>query len=87
MEVSYAPSFLRSLRSLTPLLCEEIVAKIDLFKDERNHTALRVHKLKGRLKDCYAFFVNYQFRVVFQFVGRPKRAYLLAVGDHDVYDR
>lgn len=87
MEISFSPSFLRSLRSFSDLLREEVITKIELLKDERNHKALRVHKLKGRLEDCYAFSINYQFRVVFQYVGKPRRAYLLAVGDHDVYDR
>ncbi len=87
MEVSYAPSFLRSLRSLTPLLRDEAATKIEWLKDGKNHDVLRVHKLKGRLRNCHAFSVNYQFRIVFQSVGKPRRAYLLAIGDHDVYEK
>ncbi len=87
MEISFAPGFLRSVRSLPLLLRDEIKEKIRLFSDEKNHTSLRVHKLSGRLKNCYAFSVNYHIRIIFEYTGKPKRAYLLTVGDHDIYNQ
>ena len=87
MEVSFSPSFLRILHALPPRLQEEVTEKISLFADEKNHQILRVHKLRGRLSGCYSFSVNYHIRITFEFVGKPRRAYLLTVGDHDVYDR
>ncbi|MFA4845032.1 MAG: type II toxin-antitoxin system mRNA interferase toxin, RelE/StbE family [Patescibacteria group bacterium] len=87
MEVSFSPSFLRTLHHLPSPLQMEVVEKIDLFASEKNSQALKVHKLTGRLRGCYSFSVNYHIRIVFEFVGKPRRAYLLDVGDHDVYNR
>ncbi|MEI6511002.1 MAG: type II toxin-antitoxin system mRNA interferase toxin, RelE/StbE family [Candidatus Uhrbacteria bacterium] len=87
MEISYSPNFLREFHSLPSLLQEEVTEKLELFTSVTNHQALKVHKLSGRLRECHALSVNYQIRILFQFVGKPKRAYLLSVGDHDIYNR
>ncbi|HBR80076.1 MAG: hypothetical protein UX09_C0026G0016 [Candidatus Uhrbacteria bacterium GW2011_GWE2_45_35] len=86
MEVSFSPSFLSFFRVLSKQLQEETLEKIDLFSDIKNHQALKVHKLKGRLCGCYSFSVNYHIRIVFEFIGKPRRAYLLSIGDHEVYN-
>lgn len=86
MEVSFKPSFVRQFKRLDPALQQEVVEKIEQFKDRRNHKSLRVHKLKGRLAGRYSFSVNYKDRIVFHYETKD-RAVLLAVGDHDVYKR
>ncbi len=87
MDVSFTPSFLRMLIALPPALQVEVFEKIDLFKDPSTHKQLKVHKLKGRLKDRYRFSVNYKTRIVFVYLStKPKEALLVAVGDHDVYN-
>lgn len=87
MDVVYAPSFIRALRSLSPNLQEEAFEKIDLSRDLKNHKQLKVHKLVGRLAGRYSFSVNFRTRIVFQFSAqkKPKIAHLLMIGDHDVY--
>ena len=88
MEISYTPSFVRQYKSLPATLKEEVKAKILLFSHETNHHSLKVHKLKGKLKEQYSFNVNYRIRIVFWYKNtKPKTAVLLAIGDHDVYDR
>lgn len=87
MEVAYAPSFIRAFRALVPELQEEALEKIDLFREEKNHKQLKVHKLTGRLTDRYSFYVNFRTRIVFIFSKQrtPKTAYLLMIGNHDIY--
>ena len=88
MEVSFAPSFVRLYKSLPIPLQWEVKEKIRLFRDPKNHQGLNVHKLRGQLHEQYSFRVNYQIRIVFWYPKtKPKEAILLAVGDHDVYDR
>jgi len=87
MEVSYSPSFIRLLKSLPHALQEEALEKIESFSNPTNHKSLKIHKLQGRLKDRWSFSVNYKTRIVFLFLTRPRRAHLLAIGDHEVYDR
>jgi plasmid maintenance system killer protein len=73
-------------QGLPDALQEEVIEKIKLFRNPANHKSLKVHKLFGRLKGRYSFAVNYQTRIVFFYLpSRPREAYLLAVGDHDIY--
>lgn len=82
--VSYKPSFIKKVRHLDQELYEEVLDKIELFKDVRNHSLLKVHKLHEHFKDCYSFSVDYRIRILFQYESKNEVA-LLSVGDHDVY--
>jgi addiction module RelE/StbE family toxin len=84
MEISYKPSFVRQFNKLEKELQEEILEKLEIFKNKKNHKNLKVHKLNGKLKDFYSFSVNYAYRIVFMYESKQK-ATLLAVGDHEVY--
>ncbi|MBL4644634.1 MAG: hypothetical protein JKX80_02085 [Candidatus Pacebacteria bacterium] len=86
MRVQYKPSFLRALKKLHPEFQEEIIEKIELFKDPKNHEQLKVHQLKGMFKKHYGFSVDYRYRIIFQYLDKTKKeAVLLIIGDHDVY--
>ena len=83
MVVKYKPSFLREFKQLPPDLQEEALERIKLFKDKSNHKKLKVHKLKGRLKNFYSFSVTYSHRIVFE--HEKEGVVFLAIGDHDIY--
>jgi mRNA-degrading endonuclease YafQ of YafQ-DinJ toxin-antitoxin module len=72
------------LRKLERPLQEEVVEKIELFESDPTHSQLKVHKLKGKLKNRYSFSVNYQTRIIYRQLSRSEVAFL-AIGDHDVY--
>jgi len=84
INVYYKPAFVRSLNKSPKGLQEEIIEKIDLFKDTENHGILKVHKLKGSLKKFYSLLVDYKNRVVFEYLSDDEVG-LLAIGDHEVY--
>lgn len=68
-------------------LQEEAFEKIELFKDPGNHRTLKVHKLQGALRGHFSFSVNFKTRIIFVYLStKPKEAYLLAIGDHSIYD-
>ena len=85
LKVYYKPTFVRQLNKLPLRLQDEVFVKIELFKDLKNHKALNVHKLKGRMKGFYGFSVDFRNRVIFEYVTDDEVA-LLAVGDHDIYN-
>jgi len=86
MEIVYKPSFIKQLNGLEVSLQKEVLSKIDEFKNPSNHRQLRVHALKGKLKGYYSLSINYQYRVVFVWIGKGKRtAGMISVGDHDIY--
>jgi mRNA interferase YafQ len=84
LKIIYAPSFVRQFKKLPDNLKEEILEKIDIFKNISNHKTLKVHKLNGQYKNCYSFSVNYDYRIVFQYENKKEIA-LLVIGDHDIY--
>ena len=84
LEINFLPCFIKAYNNLEIDLKEEIKEKISLFKNIKNHKLLKVHKLHGKYKDRYSFYVNYQTRIVFKFLTK-KEVVLLDVGDHDLY--
>lgn len=85
LEIVVSKQFIRQFRKLDPHLQEEVVEKLELLKDPINHQALRVHKLSGKLAGKYSFSVNYKIRVLFSY-PISSEAFLLLVGDHDLYN-
>lgn len=84
LNVIFASSFIRSLKKLNVNLQDEVLEKIEQFKNKENHQKLRVHKLKGNLKEYYSFSVNYKIRILFYWQG-DVAVVLMEVGDHDIY--
>ena len=84
MLISYKPSFVREFKKLPTELQEEAVERIDLFRNVQNHKKLKVHKLKGRLKDFHSFSVTYSHRIVFSYESKEEVVFI-AIGDHSVY--
>jgi mRNA-degrading endonuclease YafQ of YafQ-DinJ toxin-antitoxin module len=84
MLIGYKPSFVREFKRLPAELQEEALERIDLFRKIENHKKLKVHKLKGRLKDFHSFSVTYSHRIVFSFESKNEVVFL-AIGDHNVY--
>ena len=86
MRVFPTLQFVRMFDSLEHDLQEEALERIEMFKNISSHRMLRVHKLRGKYKNCYAFSVNHRVRIVFEYArGTKQTVYLLAIGDHDVY--
>lgn len=84
MEVVFKPTFVRQFNKLEDLVQEEVLKVVELLKDKKYYKQLRVHKLRGRLKDCYSCSVTYNHRLVFIYETKQRIA-VLSVGTHDVY--
>jgi plasmid maintenance system killer protein len=84
IDVLFKPKFIKRFGSLENALQEEILEKIELLKDSDNHKQLKVHKLHGVLKMYYSFSVNYEYRIIFEYLSKKEVA-LLSVGDHNIY--
>ena len=85
MKIGYKPAFIRQFNKLPKALQEEVLEKVESFKNTSNHQALKVHKLHGKFADCYSFSVNYKYRIVFSYVTKNEVS-TLAIGDHNIYN-
>lgn len=87
LKVGYTREFIRLYEKLTPELRVETKRVIELFRNKKNHTTLRVHKLHGKQAGLLSFEVNYSHRIIFEYLETSKKnAVLLRVGNHSIYE-
>ena len=68
LTISFKATFVKQMNNLEKALADEVFEKISLFKDIKNHKALKVHKLHGKFSECFSFSVTYSsltFKTVF----------------------
>ncbi len=70
-----------------PDLQDQVDKVVEKFKHTENHSELKVHKLSGKLKNTYAFSVNYSVRIIFEYTNSKIVTILLTVGDHSIYEK
>ncbi len=59
-----------------------IFERLSLFAVDAFHPSLKTHKLTGNLSNCWSFSIDYQLRILFQFVD-TNSALLIDIGAHD----
>jgi mRNA-degrading endonuclease YafQ of YafQ-DinJ toxin-antitoxin module len=86
IEVALAPSFSRAFRKRIQgqgPAEERFWERLQWFTNDPFDPRLRTHKLSGKLKDAWAFTVERDVRVVFNFEEGGKKAVLFDIGSHD----
>ena len=88
IKVSYSPSFKRSYkRKVVPGSEREarFRSKTGVFMNDPFDSALRTHKLSGKLKEYWSFSVEYDLRGIFYFAD-AENAVFVDLGTHmEVY--
>jgi proteic killer suppression protein len=56
---------------------------LKLLEIDPNHQTLRLHPLKGKLKDLYSVSINISYRITLEFFITKKEIILVNVGHHD----
>jgi addiction module RelE/StbE family toxin len=64
-----------------PELEKELEKKLDLLIKNPFSSALKTHKLTGRLKKHWAFSLSYEYRILF--IIEESKIYLTNIGSHD----
>ena len=81
---AYTRSFIKQYNALESGLRSDIDDKLELFKNAKNHTQLKAHKLHGKLSTYLAFSVNYRTRILFYY-SEKQTVTCVAIGTHDIY--
>ena len=84
IKIFFKPTFVKQLNKLEKELIDEVIEKIELFKNQKNHKLLKVHKLHGKFTGRFSFSVNYKYRIAFRYESKNE-VVLLDVDDHDIY--
>jgi mRNA-degrading endonuclease YafQ of YafQ-DinJ toxin-antitoxin module len=82
------PAFARAARRFLarhPAAASDVQAALESLEHDAFASALKTHKLKGRLSSCWACSAGYDIRIVFELVPHLNSEALLlrAIGTHD----
>ena len=66
-----------------PDLLSQYEKTLKLMEIDPNHPSLRLHSLKGKLKDLYSISINISYRITLEFFVTEKEIILVNVGHHD----
>ena len=84
MRIIYSSNFLRAYQKLSlPVKIKSEEAE-KLFRENPFDHKLKTHKLKGGLKDRWAFCIGWRYRGIFRF-AYDGAVWFLAIGGHEIY--
>lgn len=83
-KIFYSSHFIRAVKKLPGNLRRTIFEKEKLFLKNCFGPGLKTHKLTGKLKNYWAFSVNYEYRVLFRFISATEVMFT-DIGDHSIY--
>jgi len=66
-------------------IIEQAKEKERIFRFYPFDQSLKTHKLSGKNSGCWAFWINYSYRVKFIFIN-PSEILFLEVGLHNIYN-
>ena len=85
--ITYDPVFEKQwhkyLKGLTEKQKNRFKDRLAIFKDDIFDKRIRTHRLKGNLKEYYAFSISYSDRIVFKIL-QDGAIYFVEIGGHDV---
>lgn len=69
-----------------PQLLKQYKKTLELLILNPSHPSLRMHKLKGRLKDLYSISINISYRIIIVFIIKENTIIPIDIGGHkEVY--
>ena len=84
MKVYYSSKFYREYKKLSKEVKSDAEKAERLFRQNPFHPKPKTHQLLGRLRDFWAFSINFRYRIIFEFVN-GKTIWFHSVGDHRIY--
>lgn len=83
--VKYSRKFLKSLQKLPKRILDQAEVKEKVFKENPFDPRLKTHKLSGKDKECWAFSIDYSYRIKFIFLN-DEEVLFLNIGTHEIYE-
>ncbi|MGI8787768.1 MAG: type II toxin-antitoxin system RelE/ParE family toxin [Pyrinomonadaceae bacterium] len=88
MKLIASKTFIRDSRRFlkkNPQSAKSVKTTLSLLESDVFQPQLKTHKLKGRLKNCWACSVEYDLRIVFEIVKDENEDAILlqTIGKHD----
>lgn len=84
LRIHYTSDFRKAYARLPRRIQLAVDRKDAFFRREPFHPTLRTHKLHGPLKGLWAFWIKWEYRVLFEFTRDG--AIFYDVGNHEIYE-
>ena len=82
--IEYSSKFLKSLAKLPKRIVKIAEEKEKIFKENPFDPRLRTHKLRGKEKETWAFWITYSYRIKFIFLS-DEEVLFIDIGTHEIY--
>lgn len=66
-----------------PELLERYEKTLRLLQENPHHPSLRLHALKGRLKDLHSVSITMSYRISLEFIISDQKIILINIGNHN----
>lgn len=76
--------FKKSFKKLPSTIQKKAKLRDKIFRKDPFTSNLQTHKLKGKLKNYWAYSVNDDYRVLFRFINEDSAIYF-NIGTHHIY--
>jgi len=84
MQIYYSSKFAREYKKLPKEIKKLAEIKEIIFRENPFDPVLDTHKLRGQLKEYWAFSIDSKYRFIFEFAEK-NLIWLHSVGDHSIY--
>lgn len=84
MKIYYSSKFAKEYKKLPRKVKLSAEKKEKVFRNDPFDSQLKTHKLTGRLKEYYSFSIEYQYRIIFEFIKKDV-VWFHSVGTHEIY--
>ena len=86
IKVAYSQSFIKAYKKKiiqNTAIIANFFDRFQIFIHNPFDKSLKTHKLSGKLKDLWAFSLEYDLRIVFYFENNHQNAVFIDIGSHD----
>lgn len=84
-EIRIYQQFEKSYKKLSQKVKARAAIKERVFRENPFHPTLKTHKLHGKEKEMWAFWINQKYRIKFIFLEEGVVLFL-DIGTHDIYE-
>lgn len=84
MVIKVTTQFEKQYKKLPLRIKEQAKEKESIFRQDQFSAKLKTHKLHGKDKECWAFWITKSYRIKFIFIS-SQEVLFLTIGPHNIY--
>lgn len=86
MTIRFSKKFKKQYQKLPPKMQYQARRRIELWQEDPMNSLLRLHQLKGEMKDFYSINISGDIRALYEIVGDEVYIYQMIGSHSQLYD-